>query len=94
MERTGFASSLRVEETDVGDRAVEDLSRAAQHEAAALGLAAAVHVGVAHAPPLVRVALVDAEVAFVVELRAPEIARNVERIRKQHQLGARLLGDP
>ena len=57
----------RPQKADVRNRAVEDLARPADHQPASRGLAAAVHVGVTDAAPLMRVALADDVTPRVVE---------------------------
>ena len=79
---------LRVEHADVGELGVEDLARAADGEAAQVGLAAAVHVAVLDAPPLVRVARLLGHGAVGGDLGAAEVGRDVQRVGQPDDAGA------
>src|SRR6185437_6610971 len=74
--------ALRPEHADGRDRGVPALARAEDHEAAFARLPPAVHVGIAHPPPLMRASLRLDDVAAIVEARAAEVAWNVEGVRQ------------
>src|SRR6516165_6723526 len=78
------ALALGVEHAAGGEGRVPDLLRAADHETAFSRLAAAVHVAVAHPPPLMCVALFLDHSAIVVDPGRAEKARNVENRSEEH----------
>src|SRR4029077_8872710 len=76
----GGALALRPEHADGGDRGIPDLACAEDDEAAFARLPPAVHVGVAHPPPLMRAAFGLDDFAPLTDARAAEVARDVEGV--------------
>ena len=74
---------LGVQHADVAQRRVEDVARPADRQPAARGLAAAVHVAVFDAPPLVGVAPLADDLSGVVHLGGAQELGDVERQREK-----------
>ena len=80
-----IARALRVQHAGGGECRIPDLLRAANHQSAFARLAATVHVAVAHAAPLMRVAVLLQHAAISIDARRSEKAWNVEHVGQPFQ---------
>ncbi|MEC7301795.1 MAG: hypothetical protein VXV97_04410 [Pseudomonadota bacterium] len=62
----------------MSDGRVEDALRSPNHHAHPVGPPAAVHVTVAHPPPLMGVSFLTHHITIVIDLGVAEVAHNIE----------------
>ena len=81
----GIAGALRIQHPRRGQRRIPDLLRPANYQPAFARLAATVHVAVAHATPLMRVAVLFQHTAIRIDARRAEEARDVQHVGQPFQ---------